>query len=246
MNPFEPVRVCHRGESDGATERGRSFQTFSLCAHISILSLYIILIPTPSRCFTVWLFANVLAQRIRHMHLCPPMFCKKDGLIRRWCIAIEEFHRASSWSGFVSFLGWFHIWFPFSASHRSTQELIRRGLWATVRIEHEHQSNAGRFRSVCWVPPLDHRRPVQPSGKITDRSKCKLVALVNSDGPVLRLGLDRCQSLLVFKKGHNLQTKHAYYMPWTSLNGLFEFAWFAWSQLPISRCQGLLQSHLWQ
>lgn len=67
----------------------------------------------------------------------------------------------------------------------SSLELIRRGLWATVRIEHEHQSNAGRFRSVCWVPPLDHRRPVQPFGKITDRSKCKLVALVNSDGPVL-------------------------------------------------------------
>ncbi|CAJ1339361.1 unnamed protein product [Effrenium voratum] len=43
----------------------------------------------------------------------------------------------------------------------STLELIRRGIWATLRIEHEHQSNAGRFRSVCWVPPLDHRRPVQ-------------------------------------------------------------------------------------
>ena len=41
------------------------------------------------------------------------------------------------------------------------QELIRRAVWAAVRIEHEHQSNAGRFRSVCWVPPLEHRRPVE-------------------------------------------------------------------------------------
>jgi len=43
----------------------------------------------------------------------------------------------------------------------SSLELIRRAVWAAVRIEHEHQSNAGRFRSVCWVPPLEHRRPVE-------------------------------------------------------------------------------------
>lgn len=41
----------------------------------------------------------------------------------------------------------------------SALELIRRALWATIRIEHEHESNAGRFRSICWVPPLEHRRP---------------------------------------------------------------------------------------
>ena len=69
-----------------------------------------------------------------------------------------------------------------------SEELIRRGLWATIRIEHEHQSNAGRFRSVCWVPPLDHRRPAC-NGK-TSKGKPLIVALVNSDdGPMLRLGL---------------------------------------------------------
>jgi len=41
-------------------------------------------------------------------------------------------------------------------------ELVRRALWATIRLEHEHLSNAGRFRSICWVPPLEHRR--RPSG----------------------------------------------------------------------------------
>jgi len=40
-------------------------------------------------------------------------------------------------------------------------ELIRRAIWATVRLEHEHLSNASRFRSVCWVPPLEHRRPAE-------------------------------------------------------------------------------------
>lgn len=64
-----------------------------------------------------------------------------------------------------------------------TEELIRRGLWATIRIEHEHQSNAGRFRSVCWVPPLEHRRPVPDKPK-----KPLIVALANSDGPILCLG----------------------------------------------------------
>lgn len=69
----------------------------------------------------------------------------------------------------------------------SSLELIRRGLWATIRIEHEHQSNAGRFRSVCWVPPLDHRRP-SFNGK-TSKRKPLIVALVNSDdGPMLPLG----------------------------------------------------------
>lgn len=37
-------------------------------------------------------------------------------------------------------------------------ELFRRAIWAIIRLEHEHLSNAGRFRSVCWVPPLEHRQ----------------------------------------------------------------------------------------
>ena len=79
-----------------------------------------------------------------------------------------------------------HLAFPV-LSCWATEELIRRGLWATIRIEHEHQSNAGRFRSVCWVPPLDHRRP-SFNGK-TSKRKPLIVALVNSDdGPMLRLG----------------------------------------------------------
>jgi len=82
----------------------------------------------------------------------------------------------------------------------SCLELIRRAIWATLRIEHEHQSNAGRFRSVCWVPPLEHRRPMTAksagesrrglspsassfSGKGLKRREPSLVALIADGAP---------------------------------------------------------------
>mmetsp|Transcript_21760 Transcript_21760/g.39995 ORF Transcript_21760/g.39995 Transcript_21760/m.39995 type:complete len:812 (-) Transcript_21760:37-2472(-) len=46
----------------------------------------------------------------------------------------------------------------------SALELCRRALWILLRLEHEHLSNAGRFRSVCWVPPLTQPRPKPNAG----------------------------------------------------------------------------------
>lgn len=36
----------------------------------------------------------------------------------------------------------------------SAFELYRRAQWAIIRIEHEHLTNASRYRSLCWVPPF--------------------------------------------------------------------------------------------
>ncbi|CAK9025130.1 Phosphate transporter PHO1 (Protein PHO1) (AtPHO1) [Durusdinium trenchii] len=64
-------------------------------------------------------------------------------------------------------------------------ELFRRSMWATVRIEHEHLSNAGRFRSVCWVPPLEHRRSKAPVTAAERwemlKRRATVVALVNDE-----------------------------------------------------------------
>lgn len=39
----------------------------------------------------------------------------------------------------------------------SVIEILRRGMWATLRIEHEHLTNASRYRAMLWVPPVvDH------------------------------------------------------------------------------------------
>mmetsp|Transcript_58901 Transcript_58901/g.137639 ORF Transcript_58901/g.137639 Transcript_58901/m.137639 type:complete len:801 (-) Transcript_58901:101-2503(-) len=51
----------------------------------------------------------------------------------------------------------------------SALELCRRGLWVILRLEHEHLSNASRFRSVCWVPPLIQSKPVASRPEAVDR-----------------------------------------------------------------------------
>lgn len=53
----------------------------------------------------------------------------------------------------------------------SALELVRRAIWATIRLEHEHLSNASRFRAVCWVPPLEHRQDLSKTPRQQWRSQ---------------------------------------------------------------------------
>ncbi|CEM00571.1 unnamed protein product [Vitrella brassicaformis CCMP3155] len=36
----------------------------------------------------------------------------------------------------------------------STMEILRRTLWALIRLENEHLTNSSRYRAMLWVPPL--------------------------------------------------------------------------------------------
>jgi len=47
----------------------------------------------------------------------------------------------------------------------SSVEILRRSMWAVLRIEHEQVANASGFRALLWVPSKLHVSGRRPSGK---------------------------------------------------------------------------------